>query len=202
VTHKPYLVGITGGIGSGKSLVTRIFQCLGIKTYDADSRAKNIMTTDGILVQQIKKEFGNLSYNGELLNRQFLAEEVFNKPERLKILESLVHPRVKIDFENWVKANSEEQYLLKEAALLMESASGQELDKLVVVSAPMELRIKRVLERDKQRNREDVLHIISNQLSEEEKMKRADHIIHNDETVLLIPQVLSLHKLFAVASQN
>ncbi len=202
MAKQPYLVGITGGIGSGKSLVTQIFQCLGVKVYDADSRAKNIMTTDGILVGQIKKEFGTLSYNGDVLNRQFLADEVFSKPERLEKLNALVHPRVKVDFERWVKENEQEQYLVKEAALMIEAASYQGLNKLIVVSAPQELRLKRVLQRDKQRSKEDVLKIMSNQLSEEEKLKKADFVIQNDEQVLVIPQVLNLHQMFLQASDE
>lgn len=193
---KPYLVGITGGIGSGKSLITKIFQCLGAKVYDADSRAKTIMTTDGILVEQIKKEFGNLSYRGKELNREFLAQEVFDKPVRLNKLNALVHPRVALDFETWVAENRHEKYLVKEAALMIESGSHKALDTLVLVNAPVEMRIERVLKRDPQRNREEVMNIIARQMNEDEKIKLADVVIKNDETELLIPQVLALHKLF------
>jgi dephospho-CoA kinase len=197
----PLQIGITGGIGSGKSLVSRIFNLLGIPVYDADSRAKSIMTTDGILVSQIKKEFGVLSYNGDgSLNREYLAEHVFSDPEKLKLLNSLVHPRVREDFNRWLKEQNS-AYVLKEAALLFEAGSNAVLDKTIVVSAPEELRINRVLLRDKHRTAQQVRDIIRNQLKEEEKLKLADYIIVNDEGRPLIPQVLELHKQFRSMAQ-
>ncbi|HMR56444.1 MAG: dephospho-CoA kinase [Cytophagales bacterium] len=190
-------VGITGGIGSGKSLVCKIFNALGVPTYDADSRAKMVMTTDGILVEAIKKEFGILSYDAKgVLNRQHLANSVFNQPDKLKRLNELVHPRVALDYENWVSSQADVKYVLKEAALLFESGSYQSLDKIIVVTAPETLRVKRVLLRDPHRSMQQTKEIISNQMAEEEKTKRADYVIVNDETTLLIPQVLNLHLQF------
>lgn len=198
---RPLHIGITGGIGSGKSLVCRIFNLLGVPVYDADSRAKSIMTTDGILVSQIRKEFGVLSFRADgSVNREYLAEHVFSDPEKLKLLNSLVHPRVGEDFSRWVK-EQDSAYVLKEAALLFEAGSNTSLDKIIVVSAPEELRIKRVLERDKHRTKQQVKDIIRNQLKEEEKLKRADYIIVNDESKPLIPQVLKLHKQFLSMAQ-
>lgn len=194
--EKPLQIGITGGIGSGKSLVSRIFNLLGAPVYDADSRAKTLMTTDGILVSQIKKEFGVLSFHSDGgLNREYLAKHVFNDPEKLKLLNSLVHPRVGEDFNQWVK-DQNSVYVLKEAALLFEAKSNTALDKIIVVSSPEELRISRVLHRDKHRTADQVKDIIRNQLKEEEKLKLADYIITNDESRPLIPQVLELHKQF------
>lgn len=193
---KPLQIGITGGIGSGKSLVTRIFNLLGVPVYDADSRAKTLMTTDGILVSKIKKEFGVLSFHPDgSLNRKYLAEHVFSDPEKLKLMNSLVHPSVGEDFNQWVK-EQDSAYVLKEAALLFEAKSNAALDKIIVVSAPEELRVSRVLQRDKHRTADQVKDIIRNQLSEEEKLKRADYILVNDESRPLIPQVLTLHKQF------
>lgn len=198
---KPLQIGITGGIGSGKSLVSRIFKLLGVPVYDADSRAKSIMTTDGILVSQIKKEFGVLSYRADGgVNREYLAEHVFNDPEKLKRLNALVHPRVGEDFIRWVTEQSS-AYVLKEAALLFEARSNTALDKIIVVSAPEALRISRVLQRDKHRTEQQVRDIIRNQLSEEEKLKRADYILVNDDSKLLIPQVLELHQQFLSLAQ-
>lgn len=196
MASQPILIGITGGIGTGKSLVTKIFQTLGAPVYDADSRAKRVMTTDGILIEQIKKEFGNLSYDGENLNRAYLAQEVFSNPEKLKKLNALVHPRVGLDFTNWVNTLRHQPYVVKEAALMVESGSHQGLNYLVVVTAPKEMRVERVLKRDPQRSREEIINIMKNQLPEEEKQKLADFIITNDETELLIPQVLKLHERF------
>lgn len=194
-------IGITGGIGSGKSLVSRIFNLLGVPIYDADSRAKSVMTTDGILVSQIKKEFGVLSYRADGgVNREYLAEHVFSDSEKLKRLNSLVHPRVGEDFNSWVKEQSS-AYVLKEAALLFEAGSNTTLDKIIVVSAPEELRINRVLQRDKHRTVNQVKDIIRNQLKEEEKLKLADYIIINDESKPLIHQVLELHKQFLSMAQ-
>lgn len=195
--NKPLQIGITGGIGSGKSLVCQIFSKLGVSIYDADSRAKSVMTTDGILVSQIKKEFGVLSYNNQGgLNREYLADAVFNNPARLQVLNQLVHPRVKIDYENWLTHHADEAYVLKEAALLYESASYNMLDKILVVFAPKDLRIARVLKRDLHRNEQQVREIIRNQMDDEEKRRRADFVIMNNESELVIPQVLSLHQQF------
>ena len=190
----PLQIGITGGIGSGKTLVSKIFACLGIPVYDADSHAKELMTTDGILVSQIKKEFGDLSYLSDgTLNRKYLSEVVFNKQERLDVLNKLVHPRVGENYTQWVKRHNNKAYVLKEAALLFETGSYQALDKIIVVHAPEEVRIKRVIHRDG-RAEQQVREIIRKQMSEEEKLKRADFIIYNDESSLIIPQVLSLHE--------
>lgn len=190
-------IGITGGIGSGKSLVCRIFSRLGIPVYDADSRAKALMTTDAVLLTSIRKEFGEQSFDGETLNRTYLAREVFSNPSKLERLNALVHPRVALDYENWAKSyDGSVPYVLKEAALLYESGSYAVLDKIIVVSASLETRIQRVLKRDPQRSREQILQIINRQLPEEEKLKRADKVINNDGTELVIPQVLALHQEF------
>lgn len=192
-------IGITGGIGSGKSLVCKIFHVLGVPVYDADSRAKAIMTTDGILIDQIKKEFGSLSFrNDGSLNREYLSS-VFNDPEKLKKLNSLVHPRVAQGYIHWVNHQSY-PYVIKEAALLFEAGSNRNLNYVIVVAAPEELRIKRVLERDTHRTQEQVRAIIENQMDEGEKVKLADFVINNDEGELLIPQVLQLHQKFVKAS--
>jgi dephospho-CoA kinase len=195
---RPLQIGITGGIGSGKSLVSKIFSVLGIPVYDADSHAKELMTTDGILVSGIKKEFGDLSYhtNGAL-NREYLAQHVFTNEEKLKVLNALVHPRVAVDYDQWVKKQQAEvSYVLKEAALLFEAASHKTLDKIIVVYAPLEMRIQRVLKRDAHRSVEQIKAIVEKQMPEDEKLKRADYIVVNDETQLVTSQVISLHEKF------
>jgi len=193
--HQPIEIGITGGIGSGKSLVCRIFHVLGVPVYDADSQAKKLMTTDGILIDQIKKEFGSLSYDDKgLLNRELLGRTVFNDPEKLAKLNSMVHPRVAVDYKQWVDEQSGVKYCLKEAALLFEAGSWQLLDKIIVVTAPDELRIKRVLQRDPHRSRADVESIIKNQMPQEEKIKKGNFEVINDESELVVSQVLKLHE--------
>lgn len=154
------------------------------------------MTTDGILITQIEKEFGVLSYRKGELNREYLANVVFNNPERLKMLNNLVHPRVTLDYEQWLTQHQTEPYVIKEAALLFETTSYRLLDKIVVVYAPEKVRIERVVKRDSHRNEEQVKEIIRNQMNEEEKKKLADFVIVNDESELVIPQVLALHKQF------
>lgn len=190
-------IGITGGIGSGKSLVCKIFQVLGVPVYDADSRAKKLMTTDGILIDQIKKEFGTLSYNEEgTLNRGYISSHVFADPEKLSRLNAMVHPRVASDYEQWTALHADCRYVLKEAALLFESGSYRNLNAIILVTAPEEMRIQRVLMRDTHRTKDEIKNIIKNQLPEQEKIMKADYIIQNDELHLIIPQVLELHKRF------
>jgi len=190
-------IGITGGIGSGKSLVCKIFATLGIPVYDADSRARYVMTNDAVLVHQVKEKFGAQAYNDDgSLNRIYLSEEVFNDSQKLEMLNSFVHPAVALDSERWMDENKNAPYTLKEAALLYESNSYKQLDKIIVVTAPESLRVKRVLARDTSKSAADVLKIIHNQMPETEKVSHADYIIHNDETDLVIPQVLKLHERF------
>ena len=193
----PLQIGITGGIGSGKSLVCKIFALLGVPVYDADSHAKALMTTDGILVSQIKKEFGDLSYYPDgTLNRNWLANHVFSDQQQLDKLNTLVHPRVAHNYKQWVALYPGEPYVLKEAALLFEVGSFHSLDKIVVVSAPESVRQRRVLKRDAHRTVEQFQGIVEKQLPEDEKVKLADYIIVNDDTTLVIPQILKLHEEF------
>ena len=195
--NKPLRIGITGGIGSGKSLICKIFSILGVPIYDADSAARTLMTTDSILINQVKREFGDSSYELDgSLNREYLSREVFNDAIKLKKLNQLVHPRVAVDSESWIERNKTRPYVVKEAALLFESDANKLLDKIIVVTAPERLRVQRVLDRDETRTEEDVVKIIHNQMSEEEKIAKADFVIRNDETELVVPQVLKLHERF------
>ena len=195
--RRPLQMGVTGGIGSGKSLVCRIFQLLGVPVYDADSRAKELMATDSILVEQIKKEFGTQAYSSDgQIDRTTLAQTVFVDPVKLEKLNRLVHPRVAEDYNHWLEQYSDKPYVIKEAALIYEAGSWKGLDKVIVVSSPEALRMKRVLSRDAHRTAKDIQAIFRNQMPEEEKLKRADFVIINDESQLVIPQVLQLNKQF------
>lgn len=195
---EPIQIGITGGIGSGKSLICKIFAQLGVPVYDADNHAKGLMTTDGILVSQIQKEFGDLSYHQDgTLNRSWLADHVFSNEEKLEKLNRLVHPRVAIDYKKWVSGHWNKIYVLKEAALLFETGSFRLLDKIIVVSAPEKIRLGRVLKRDAHRTAEQFKRIVEKQMPEAQKLKLADYIIVNDNTTLVIPQVLKLHDLLS-----
>jgi len=190
---KPILVGITGGIGAGKSTVAKIFSSLEIPVYDADTRARWVQNNDKDLKQSIIDHFGAECYQNDQLNRQYLAGLVFDNPEKLAVLNSLVHPAVARDFESWVTKQST-PYVLKEAALLFETGSYSALDKIIVVSASEAIRTQRVLARDPQRSEEEVANIMARQWPEDEKISKADFVIINDETQLVIPQVLDIHE--------
>lgn len=196
-------VGITGGIGSGKSVVCRLFALLGIPVYDSDYRAKYVMAHDPVLRQQLRRAFGDKVYDAQgLLDRPYLAALVFNQPQQLALLNSLVHPRVAADFAAWCTAAPPAPYLLKEAALMFESEAHKQVQRIITVSAPEALRIARVLQRDPHRQAADVQAIIDKQLPEAARQSRADYVIVNDDCHLVIPQVLAIHeKLLALAAQ-
>lgn len=189
-------IGITGGIGSGKTTICRIFETLGIPVYDADTQAKRLMTTDKSLIAAIKKAFGSDSYDTEgHLNRPYLAQLVFQNPLKLNELNALVHPAVLHDGEIWHQQQTGVPYTLKEAALLFESDSYKFLDKIITVYAPVETRIERVILRGGGTiKRTEVEARIAKQLPDEEKVKRSDFVISNDGTQALIPQVLKIHQ--------
>ncbi|GMQ26465.1 dephospho-CoA kinase [Algoriphagus sp. oki45] len=193
--NKPALkVGITGGIGSGKSTVCRIFGLLGIPVYSADDRAKWLMEHDSDLKLKIAEEFGQEAYTQEgTLNRKYLADQVFSDPEKVKKINALVHPAVGLDFEKWTKEQMA-PYVLKEAALLFETGSASQLDKLINVSSPLKVRVARVLMRDPHRSEAQINSIIDQQLPDEKKNELADFVIKNAENKLLIPQVLEIHQ--------
>lgn len=192
-------IGITGGIGAGKTVVSRIFQTLGTPVYNADNRAKWLQVHDEDLKQQIKTAFGEESYTSNgALNRSYLANKVFNNKEELQLLNGLVHPAVASDFDAWCDENSGKPYVLKEAALLFETGSYKQLDATIVVTAPKDIRKARVLNRDKQRTEKEVEAIMEKQMSETERLALADYVIRNDGNTFLIHQVLELHKQLGV----
>lgn len=154
------------------------------------------MTTDGILISQIRKEFGDLSYDDHGLNRSYIAEVVFKDKDKLERLNQLVHPRVGADYSLWLSQHQRSPYILKEAALLYETGSYRQLDRVIMVYADENVRARRVMARDKHRTYEQVRDIMKQQWPDEEKKTRADHVLLNDESILLIPQVLGLHDKF------
>ena len=185
-------IGLTGGIGSGKSTVALIFQVLGIPVFDADKEAKFLMENDESLVQSIKGIFGQESYNGKSLNRTYIANIVFNDPYKLSLLNAAVHPATIHSAKEWMKAQNT-PYVVKEAALMFEAGSADNLDYVIGVTAPQPLRIQRVIERDKV-TREQVISRMDRQLDDSIKMKLCDFVLINDEQQLLIPQVVKVHK--------
>lgn len=188
-----YRVGLTGGIGAGKTTVARMFEVLGVPVYYSDYRAKQLMTDEPELVQRIKDAFGENAYlwTGEL-NRQYLAEMVFNDPDKLKKLNSIVHPALWKDAVEWSETQQPKPYTVQEAAILFETGGYKNMDANIMVFAPVEERIKRTMARDKI-DRHAVLARMDKQMPEDEKMKLVDYIIYNDSTTGLVYQVIDLH---------
>jgi dephospho-CoA kinase len=185
-------VGITGGIGSGKSTVARIFETLGLPVYYADNAAKRLMNEDLALREEIIYHFGPQAYRNHELDRTYVASHVFNDKEKLKLLNSLTHPVTIRDADEWM-ARQITPYALKEAALIFEAGSEKKLDYVIGVYAPEELRIERAMKRD-DISLEKVKERMNSQMNEEEKMERCDFLIYNDEMHALIPQVLMIHE--------
>lgn len=193
-------IGVTGGIGSGKSTVCAVFSQLGIPVYSADSAAKRLMREDAALRSAIQEAFGPESYAGTEPNRAFLAAAVFGNPEKRDALNQLVHPAVFEDFEQWC-TQQHSPYVIKEAAIMFESGSYRQVHEVVAVIAPLELRIQRVMERDGS-SREEILKRIQAQMPQEEVAKRAQAVINNDGTQSLISQVIMLHRQFLEKSST
>jgi len=185
-------VGITGGIGSGKTMVCSIFSQMGVPVYASDDRAKMLLQQDAVLISQVKNAFGEELYQGTVLDRKKLAAIVFNDNSKLQQLNGLVHPAVAKDYANWLKAHAVAPYTLKEAAIMIESGAYESLDALILVTAPKQLRINRVVLRD-EASEAAVLLRMEKQLTDEEKRAFADFEIVNDEKQLLLPQIASIH---------
>ena len=194
-------VGLTGGIGSGKSTVAAIFEVLGVPVSSADLEAKRVMNEDPELREQIIGHFGPQSYAGGTLNRSWMAAQVFTDPEKLETLNSLVHPATIREGEKWMQGLAgKTPYAIREAALIFETRAAGYLDFIIGVRAPAALRIHRVLQRD-HGTREGVLQRMHNQIDEEIKMMLCDAVVVNDEQQALLPQVLALHeKLLRLAA--
>jgi dephospho-CoA kinase len=192
-------VGITGGIGSGKTTVCKIFEILGVPVYYADEKAKEILCNNQEVVEKVKKLLGNEAYINGKLNRDYIASKVFHDKDLLERYNAIIHPAVAEDTWKWSQQHAHFPYVLKEAALMVETGSYRFLDKLIVVTAPLHIRIDRVMQRDHQ-SRDAVEARIKNQLSDEEKMKVANYVIVNDHTRSIIKQVLNIHhELLALA---
>ena len=194
-------IGLTGGIGSGKSTVAKIFELLQVPVYYADEASRRLYHTDPELMAQIKKHFGEDMYSEGQLNRNKMAEIVFNDPQKLELLNQLVHPPTLRDAQEWMLAQ-QAPYVIKEAALLFESGSAAGLDYIIGIQAPVAVRLKRVMDRDKT-TREEVLSRMNRQIDEDIKMRLCDFIIRNNEQELVIPQVLDLHQnLLRMATES
>ncbi|MEM0940580.1 MAG: dephospho-CoA kinase [Bacteroidota bacterium] len=190
---KPKLIGVTGGIGSGKSTVCKVFELLGHKVYYADDRGKWLMNHETSLKKRIRTLFGNNAYFKNRLNRKYIGELVFKSPDLLKKLNELVHPAVAIDLQKWISENNREKMLFDESALLFEVGSHKEMDLTILVTAPGEIRIQRVISRDNYRTETSIKEIMNQQMRDEEKINLADFVIQNDNKQSVIKQIMNLY---------
>ena len=196
-------VGVTGGIGSGKTMVCSIFSTLGIPVYNSDIRAKQIMTEHATVVEKLKFAFGSSVYTEEgTLNRKYLSDIVFNNKSKLETLNQIVHPAVYEDLIQWYAAHLDKSYVVQESALVFETGSYKLLDKTILVTADEDIRIARVMKRDHV-SKEEVMVRIANQIPDSRKIELADYVIYNNEKESLIEQVMNIDtELKIIASRN
>ena len=186
------IIGLTGGIGSGKSSVLEIFKKIGISTYNADESAKKIISSDKKIIYSIKQLFGEDIYDKNELNSKLVSKIVFNDKEKLKSLNSIIHPAVAIDFDNFCFKHRDETYIVKEAAIIFETKTENLFNKIIYVKAPKEIRVDRVMQRDNL-FRDDVLNRIQNQINETSIIDKCDFIIDNINFSELEEKVLEIH---------
>jgi len=187
-------IGLTGGIGCGKTTISKIFQIIGTPIYNSDEAAKKILNQNISVKEKIINHFGIKVLTNSKLDNKKIANIIFKQKEKLKIINSIIHPLVKKDFTNW-REKQKAMYIIKESALIFNSNAHKELDHVIFVKSPLELRIKRIQSRDK-KNEQEIFSIIKNQSSDDFLEKKCDYIITNDENSFLIEQVFKLHELF------
>ncbi|MBC8153988.1 MAG: dephospho-CoA kinase [Bacteroidetes bacterium] len=199
----PLQIGVTGGIGVGKSMVCRVFSALGAPVYDADTRAKWLTNHDPALRAAILNLLGPEAYTAGsdaqqpiTYNRTWVASRVFANPTLLAQLNALIHPLVLADAQTWVHQQSNHPYVIREAALMRAAGDQNSLDQVIVVTAPINLRIARIRQRDPHRSETEIRSIIDRQLPDADRLLLANYVVHNDETELLLPQVVRLHEEF------
>ncbi len=184
-------VGVTGGIGSGKSFVCSVISAMGYHVYNSDEEAKKIVNNNPVVVNSIKKLFGEDIYVKGNLDRKKVAELVFTNRILLEKLNKIVHPEVKRHFDNWLKINSQHRIIFQEAAIIFESGANNYLDKVIGVIAPLETRIRRIKERDGV-NKKSILNRIGNQISDNELIQKCDYLIYNNDKELIVPQIQAI----------
>ncbi|MEM6735350.1 MAG: dephospho-CoA kinase [Bacteroidota bacterium] len=194
---RPKLIGITGGIGSGKSTVCKVFELLGHKVYYADDRGKWLMNHEASLKRGIRTLFGNNAYFENTLNKKYIGNLVFKSPDLLEKLNELVHPAVAIDLQKWILENNQEKILFDESALLFEVGSYKEMDLTILVTAPKEIRIQRVISRDDYRTETSVKEIMNQQMEDKKKIDLADFVVQNDNKQSIIKQIMNLYHYLA-----
>lgn len=189
------IIGLTGGIGSGKTTVSKMFEELGVRIYNSDLEAKKIMQMPELIIL-LKNHFGSDFFENDILNRTKLADLVFKNPEKLKELNAIVHPFVKKDFLIWVKKNENQKFIIKESAILFESKTNIDCDKIITVVAPLSLRMQRIAERDNLGFHE-IVKRINNQISDEKKVESSDFIIENTDLEMTKSQVIEVFEILS-----
>ena len=190
------IIGLTGGIGSGKTTIANHFRTAGIPVYIADDEARKIMQSEAI-IDEIQKTFGTAIFEKGILNRQKLAEIVFDNPVKLKLLNGIIHPAVKKHFENWVSIHDKNPFIIYEAAILFESGSYQNCDKIITVTAPLETRVQRVIQRDNT-TRENVLKRINLQWDDNKRKSKSDFVIENIDPIITKSEVDKILKILKI----
>ena len=187
-------IGLTGGIGSGKTTISKVFELLKVPIYNSDKVAKNIISKNSYVKHQITKNFGKEVLINNKIDNKKLSILLFNDKKKIKIINDIIHPLVKEDFNSWCEKKNH-KYIIKESALIFSSNSYLELDEIIFAKCPMELRIKRVMKRDN-KTKKQVESIINNQNSDKFFEENCKYIIFNNEQVFLTPQIIKLHKIF------
>ena len=187
-------VGVTGGIGSGKTLVCKVFSVLGVPVFNADNEAKKIINNDINIISKVKNKFGDDIYSNQMLDRSKLAEIVFKNQEALKELNSIVHPKVREQFLLWCKQYQELPYIIEEAAILFESGAYKEFDITINIHSPEKDRIERIIQRDKVSEKQ-VLDRMMNQISDSERINLANYTIYNENNKMILSQILDIHNI-------
>ena len=186
-------IGLSGGIGSGKSLISKVFSCLHVPVFVADDVARKISDTDPVVKEAVKNTFGTQSYRGAFLNRPYIADIVFSDKQKLEELNAIIHPAVRRAFDRWCTTHAQAPYLLYEAAILYETGNHQHMQHTILVDAPEALRIERVIKRDKTTEKA-VRQRMLNQWPAEKKRALADWVIENDGKSLILPSILEIHQ--------
>lgn len=194
------IIGLTGGIGSGKTTIAKYFLLLGVPIYIADDEARTVMQSE-TLIKALKKAFGGHIFENNSLNRQMLADIVFNDPDKLQQLNAIVHPAVREHFEEWLLLHHNQPYIIYEAAILFESGNYKNCDQIICVTAPLESRIQRVIDRDNS-NRELVLKRINSQWTDEMRVAKSDFIIENVDLESAMLKVEEIHKILLIKQNS
>jgi dephospho-CoA kinase len=185
------IIGITGGIGSGKTIVSKVFETLGISVYNSDIEAKKLNNSSERIKKELINRFGNDLYKEDVLDKKLLAKYIFNNSENIKFVNNIIHPEVKKHFEKWLKLQKG-RFVIKESAILIETGIYKDVDILISVLAPEELRIKRIFNRDNL-NKEEIKARIDKQTNDETRLSISDYIVKNDDKHLIIPQILQIY---------